>query len=443
MFARLFAIARKDIYLTYTDRNLLVLMLLTPFTLATIISLAFGGLVGGSSTPLRDIPVVVYNGDAGAEAGGQRIDNGAIFVSALVPPADADAAALDTGLFALTDARTVATEAEARAAVASGQASAAVLIPADFTARMIPRADGTTEGGAVVTVLTSPARPVSGGIVRSVIAAISGQIAASSSVATGTIAALSARAAADPAFALGWLAAQAAGTFQPDFTTALAQAPAGITLAQTVTGEAGAGVGLLVIFGAGQALFFMTFTAMGGSASMLEERRDGTLARLMTTPTPRWTVLAGKLLGTYLSCVVQVVVLFVALTLMSSLLNGRPEFIWGNSLPLLAGTIALAAFAACGLGALVTALSRTPDQANIVSSVIAITLGLLSGVFFTLESTPLAPLARFTPNYWGVDAFTRLAGGDTAVALNWFVLLAFGAVTLIAGVVIFNRRMAA
>ena len=37
---------------------------------------------------------------------------------------------------------------------------------------------------------------------------------------------------------------------------------------------------------AGMAMFFLLFTAQAGFLSLLEERRDGTLARILSTPTP-------------------------------------------------------------------------------------------------------------------------------------------------------------
>ena len=39
MWRKIWAITRKDLYLTYTDRNLLLIMLATPLTIATRASL--------------------------------------------------------------------------------------------------------------------------------------------------------------------------------------------------------------------------------------------------------------------------------------------------------------------------------------------------------------------------------------------------------------------
>ena len=46
--SKIWTIAWKDIYATYTDRNLVLVMLAAPLAVATIIALAFGGLTGGA-----------------------------------------------------------------------------------------------------------------------------------------------------------------------------------------------------------------------------------------------------------------------------------------------------------------------------------------------------------------------------------------------------------
>src|SRR5947199_8738076 len=49
-------------------------------------------------------------------------------------------------------------------------------------------------------------------------------------------------------------------------------------------------------FAAGMAVFFLFFTVQFGVTSLLEERNDGTLARLLAAPVPRAAVIGGKLL---------------------------------------------------------------------------------------------------------------------------------------------------
>ena len=78
------AIAWKELYTTYTDRTLLLIMLVTPLALATIIGLALGGFINDTSNdvPVRDIPVTLVNLDEGGGPSGMVL--GDIYVSALV-----------------------------------------------------------------------------------------------------------------------------------------------------------------------------------------------------------------------------------------------------------------------------------------------------------------------------------------------------------------------
>ncbi|MBV7331921.1 hypothetical protein KFU94_27565 [Chloroflexi bacterium TSY] len=82
---KILAITWKELYTTFRNRNLLLLMFATPIVLSTIMGLAFGGLGGDSnSSAFADIPVAIVNLDEGfnldeqlaadAEASGESFD---------------------------------------------------------------------------------------------------------------------------------------------------------------------------------------------------------------------------------------------------------------------------------------------------------------------------------------------------------------------------------
>ena len=77
---KLWAIAWKDVYLTFTDRNLLMIMVATPVLISTIVGMAFGSFADEGGVPFSDIPVAVVNLDQGSEQqpdpGGRVLDNG-------------------------------------------------------------------------------------------------------------------------------------------------------------------------------------------------------------------------------------------------------------------------------------------------------------------------------------------------------------------------------
>ena len=64
---KILAIAWKELYTFFRDRNLILLMFATPLALSTIIGLAFGGLGDSELPDFADITVAVVNLDEGVE----------------------------------------------------------------------------------------------------------------------------------------------------------------------------------------------------------------------------------------------------------------------------------------------------------------------------------------------------------------------------------------
>ena len=189
----------------------------------------------------------------------------------------------------------------------------------------------------------------------------------------------------------------------------------------------------------------MMFTARGGAGSLLTERRQWTLQRLIASPTPRPAILLGQMLGTVVNCIVQLIALFIALTLIGSVIAGELQFIWGRNIPAILLMIVTVSIAAAGLGALITGLARSEEQANVIGSAVIIVMGLLSGSFFPVQALESAPVVRVLPyltiNYWAVDAFLSLAIGEGSILLNVALLLGLGAVMFGIGWWAFNRQL--
>ena len=175
------------------------------------------------------------------------------------------------------------------------------------------------------------------------------------------------------------------------------------------------------------ALMFLMFGAALGGRSLLVERNQGTLPRLLVAPLRPSQALAGKTIGTFLTCAAQMSILILA----SALLFGLR---WGDWLAVLALVLA-AAVAATGWGMLIAAFSRTPGQVTSVGSAITLLFGILGGAFINQDAMPqwYQIASKITPNAWGLDGFTTLAlGGKLAD-----VLLPVGAL-LVMGVVVFG-----
>jgi linearmycin/streptolysin S transport system permease protein len=174
-------------------------------------------------------------------------------------------------------------------------------------------------------------------------------------------------------------------------------------------------------YAAGMAVFFLFFTVQFGVSSILDERRDGTLARMLVAPIPRASVLVGKLLTSVVLGVTSMVVLAVTTAL---LLDAH----WGEPLQVLALIVA-GVLAATSVMALIATVARTPDQAQSWQSMAALILGMLGGTFFPVAQAGgiIAALSLATPQAWFLRGVENQAAGD-GVLVPVLAMLAFAAV---------------
>jgi ABC-2 type transport system permease protein len=447
MIRKLWAMVYKDIYETYTNTSLLLIMLVTPLALATIISLAFGSLTSGSGAPLRDIPVAIVNQDVG--------EQGALFTALLVPNPDGEPVAqnqmaLDCGfdvttqqnadgdnfLLELTDSVQLDSIEEARQGVDRGDYAVAIIIPADFTEKMTFSPTQTTVQASPVEVYADSNRAISASVMRSVTESIVnqmlvGQIAVASTIQTLLDDGLFVEATTlDPCLF--------AGAFNPDNSV--------VRLVQESTREAGdesGGLNLLVMFGAAQAVFFALFTASGSATYILEERHDGTWQRLNATPTPRLLILFSKYLSTVANVFLQLLFLIVGFMVVDSVLKGEISYVWGTQWGLLALLIVLLSLSVSGVGVIVSALSKTAEQSNMIGQIIALFMGAMGGAFFVMSdgmSPIIDVLSRFSLVYWGRDALIILSKGGTNIGLHLAMMAGLGVLFFLIGAVLFVRR---
>ncbi|MDX1615505.1 MAG: ABC transporter permease, partial [Candidatus Promineifilaceae bacterium] len=192
----------------------------------------------------------------------------------------------------------------------------------------------------------------------------------------------------------------------------------------------------LAYFATGMAVFFLMYTVTIGGRSILNEREDGTLTRMLVTPTRYAQVLAGKVLGVYLSGLVQVTLLIGASSLLFNLDWGAPA---GIALLIIAVVAA-----ATGWGMLLAASSKTPGQVNAVGTAMMLIFGILGGTFISIEAFSgfMRALSKITPHAWALDGFGSLVsgGGPADIMLPVLALLSMAALLFAAAVVVFQRR---
>ena len=409
---KLFLIGLKDLKLAFRDKAALILMLAAPFAL----TLGLGAVTGsfsGSSSGISNIPVVIVNQD-----GGQLGD-------ALVEVFQSE------DLADLVAPTVVDDPAAARQMVDENKAAAAIIVPAGFTDSIIPRQGQSASGEAVqVELYANPTAPTSAGVIKTIldeyinrveVGRVGGQVAVTGLISSGRLQVQDAAA-----------AGQALGVSQADE----AGQGTSITLNNvTPSGEA-VEFNLLALLAPGMALMFLMYTTSNGGRSLLTERNQGTLPRLLVSPTTGVQVLGGKVIGIFLTGAAQILILVLGTTLLFQLQ-------WGDPLAVLALVLA-AVFGATGWGMLITAMVKTPGQVSAIGTAIMLTFGILGGTFVNLEAMPdwFRVIAKISPNAWGVDGFTTLARGGTLpdIMTPVFALLAMGALLFAVAVFLFNRR---
>jgi len=183
---------------------------------------------------------------------------------------------------------------------------------------------------------------------------------------------------------------------------------------------------------AGFTVFFLMFVTFGGAGAILEEREQGTLRRLLVTPTNKAVLIAGKIVGIVGTAVAQVLVLTTA----GRLLFGVP---WGRHFLAEAMILFSYILAITGLAVLVSTIVRTRDQFSGAGPIFSTGLAMLGGSYWSLDvvSPFMQGVAKATPTGWAMIGLTDVLArnqGVEAALVPTLVLLGFAVVTLGLGV---------
>ncbi len=413
---KVWIIGWKDLLVLFRDRGALILMLAAPFVLTLGLGLVTGSFAQNNSTGtgLADIPLAVINLDEG--------ELGTALVDVLTGSDLAD----------LLEPEVVTDEATARLRVEKDELAALVVIPADFTQSVIPNlTTGERTTAVPIEVYANPARPISAGVVRNIVQAFVSRVDTGLTVTQVTVTQL---------VRVGLLpmanitsAAQAIG--QQQMTQIQNEGAAVIEIVRETAVGASNSLNSLAYFVPGMAIIFLMFTVSMGGRSFLDERRSGTMARLLATPTHVAQVLGGKVFGIFLSGLAQVGVLVIGSTLLYQLY-------WGDMVGVLLLIVAVA-IAATGWGLVLATLAKTPAQVTSYGSALMLIFGVLGGGFVDMPREGLLKLAsRITPNAWALDGFMRLHKGGTLadITVELLALLVMGALLFSTVVLLFNRR---
>ena len=379
-------IALKDLRQRLRDRTAIIVAVVAPFGLAAI----FSTLIGGATQPIE---LAYAYADLDRSELSTALRDGPL------------AGIEEAGIASVAETDSAAS---AREAVDIGEVDAALIVPEGFGAAV------TAGQGAELEIIGSTDAGFSTDILRSIAESFTTDVRG---VQLAVALATHAGGETSPE-ALAQLAREAAATDAP---ITLADLEAETRQMSTTT-----------YFAASMAIFFLFFTAQFGVLSLLTERRQGTLPRLVAAPIRPWAIVAGKAIGSFALGIVAMAVLVLA---SSFLLGAR----WGDPIGVAALVLA-AVTAAMGITALITTLARTEEQAGGWNSIVAVTLAILGGAFFDLSQGPeiLSQVSLITPHAWfltGLDSLGPASASVVDVLVPVTALVGIGLVTGAIGLV--------
>ena len=167
-----------------------------------------------------------------------------------------------------------------------------------------------------------------------------------------------------------------------------------------------------------------------------EEKETGTLKRLSTTPVARRSILLSGMVSQLVVITLQVTLLTILLMLFGA------YFAPGVNIMLLILIPLLFSFTCLGLGLLLASFTKSQSSAGGLAWFIILPLQFLGGVFFELDN----PVSRYIPTSYAVHAMRLImVSGVTsweAIGIDILVLLGFGLVTTMLGIILFQRKTA-
>lgn len=392
MIHRLLAILRKDLLLRFSSASELLFFLILPVVFTFLLG---GASVGGGGSSVLALAVVLQ-------------DDGPLARRLL---AELEAA---PGI-----APTQVTESEATAMLEEETAVAVLVVPQGFDARLASGEEAT------LTWRAQPDDPDALALQQTARAAAD-RVSRAAQAARAAVAAAEAQqpfAGAAERQAYYDASLQQAGVL-------LDAAPQRVEVRQALQEEEEYSPAAQA--SAGQLITWVFIPLLGTAALFAYERQQGTLRRLLTTPTSKATFLLGAISSQMVAALAQML-----------LLIGFGIFVlnldWGNAPGALLLLLVSFALAAVAMGAMLGTFITSEGQANGLSIMLGMAMALLGGCWYPLELFPpgVQTAVHVLPTTWAMRGFLDLivrGGGFAEILPEAGVLLAFAAVFFAAGV---------
>ena len=175
----------------------------------------------------------------------------------------------------------------------------------------------------------------------------------------------------------------------------------------------------------GLIVMFVMFSVTLAAQTMVEERRTGTLERLMTTRLGVNQLFTGKFLSGVMRAMFQTVVM-LSLAFVVFQPGGALEFV-----ELLAFAL-LAAAAFTGVSLVIGAVARTRNQAAWAAVFFTLLMVVFSGTFFEItEGSLMHSISRATINAYAIDAMQNIIGRGERLGQQWLEMAVMAGVAVV------------
>jgi ABC-2 type transport system permease protein len=190
---------------------------------------------------------------------------------------------------------------------------------------------------------------------------------------------------------------------------------------------------------AGTAILMLLFSVAGVGTSILEEKENGTINRLLYSPLKGSTILYSKMLFAFFISILQLTTMFIFAWLV---LNMDLSV----NIPGLILMITATSFAVSSLGIFLAAVSKTRQQAQNLSTIIILVMSAIGGSMIPLFIMPaiLQKIALLSVNYWGIQGFYDLFWRVLPlkeILPKILILMGIGLIMTLASIQLFKRRI--
>jgi len=192
---------------------------------------------------------------------------------------------------------------------------------------------------------------------------------------------------------------------------------------------------------AGTSVMMLLFSVAGIGGSLLDEKQEGMLKKLLCSPLHPNHILYGKMVFANIISIAQLIIMFVYAWLVFGL-----EIM--DHIPSLALMILATAYACSSFGIVLASFAKSRQQVQGFSTIIVVGMSAIGGSMIPIFAMPeiMQKIAVVSVNYWGIqgfyDIFLRaLPLSDITFLSRVFVLIGIGTLLNFIALLMFKKNI--